>query len=149
MLRKKDAELTVGSAPIIFYMYEKVNARTEPAAAAQCIPRSRHSPCVVPFVQLFAALGSPKRRNPTAPTRQSWLHPCVRVTLVRLPLAPVATRAGVGSRDRVACFRSLVVGRWVTAAPGCVSCQCRRHVHFCNCLMVRTSCLSMDSECCT
>ena len=67
--------------------------------------------------------GSPKRRNPTAPTRQSRLHPCVRVTLVRLPLAPVATRAGVGSREREARFLSLAVGRWVTAAPGTESGQ--------------------------
>ena len=64
MLRKKDAELTGGSAPTIFYVFEKVNARVEPAAAAQCLPRPLHSPRVVPFVQLFAALGSPKRRNP-------------------------------------------------------------------------------------
>ena len=126
MLRKKDAELTVGSAPIIFYMYEKVNARTEPAAAAQCIPRSRHSPCVVPFVQLSVALGSPKRRNPTAPACQSWTHRCVRVALVRLPPLPAAIRAVVVSRDRVAHFRSLVVGRWVAAAPGCVLCRCGR-----------------------
>ena len=28
VLRKKDADLTEGSAPTIFYMYEKVNART-------------------------------------------------------------------------------------------------------------------------
>ena len=97
MLRKKDAELTGASAPTIFYVFEKVNARAEPAAAAQCLPRPLHSPRVVPFVQLFAALGSPKRRNPMAPTRQSWMRRCVRVALVRLPLAPVATRAGVGS----------------------------------------------------
>ena len=88
MLRKKDAELTDHSAPTIFYMFEKVSACAEPVAAAQFIPRSRHSPRVVPFVQLSAALGSRKRRNPMAPTHQSWLCRRVRVTLVWLPPRP-------------------------------------------------------------
>ena len=122
-LRKKDAELTDGSAPIIFYTIEKVNARAEPAAAAQSIPRSRHSPRVVPFVQLFVALGSPKRCNPMAPTHQTWTYRRVRFALVMLPPLPVPTRAGVGSREREARFRSLAVGRWVAVAPGTESCQ--------------------------
>ena len=101
VLRKKDAELTDGSAPTIFYTFEKVNARAEPAAAAHHIPRSPYSPRVVPFVQLFAALCSPKRRNPMAATHQSWVCSCVRVALVRLPPVPVTRHAGVGSRERV------------------------------------------------
>ena len=126
VLRKNEAESELHSAPTIFYIFEKVSARAHSAAAAQCIPRSPHSPRVVPFVQLSAAVGSPKRRNPVAPTHQSWTHPRVRVALVRLPPVPAAIRAGVGSRERVARFRSVAVGRWVAAAPGCVSCQCRR-----------------------
>ena len=120
---RMDAELTDGSAPIIFYTIEKVNARAEPAAAAQSIPRSRHSPRVVPFVQLFVALGSPKRCNPMAPTHQTWTYRRVRFALVMLPPLPVPTRAGVGSREREARFRSLAVGRWVAVAPGTESCQ--------------------------
>ena len=126
VVHENDEELTAGSASTIFYTFEKVNARAEPAAAAHHIPRSPYSPRVVPFVQLSVALGSPKRRNPTAPACQSWTHRCVRVALVRLPPLPAAIRAVVVSRDRVAHFRSLVVGRWVAAAPGCVLCRCGR-----------------------
>ena len=80
----------------------------------------------MPFVQLSAALGSPKRRNPMAPTHQIWMYPRVRVALVKLPSVPAAIRAVVVSRDRMAHFRSLVVGLWVAAAPDCVSCRCGR-----------------------
>ena len=126
MLRNNEAESEHHSAPTIFYMFEKVSACAEPVAAAQFIPRSRHSPRVVPFVQLSAALGSQKRRNPMAPTHQSWLCRRVRVTLVWLPPLPVPIHAGVGSREREVRFWSYVVRRWVAAAPGCVSCRCGR-----------------------
>ena len=88
VLRKNEAESELHSAPTIFYTFEKVSARALSLAAAQFIPRLPHSPRVVPFVQLFAALGSPKRRNPMAPTHQIWMHPRVRVALVRLPSVP-------------------------------------------------------------
>ena len=124
VLRKNEAESELHSAPTIFYIFEKVSARAHSAAAAQCIPRSPHSPRVVPFVQLSAAVGSPKRRNPVAPTHQSWTHPRVRVALVRLPPVPGPIHAGVGSRERVARFWSLAVGRLVAAAPGTVPREC-------------------------
>ena len=71
-----------------FHIKEEHDAFPLFAAAAQCIPRLRHSPRIVPFVQLSAALGSPKRRNPMAPTHQIWIMDVssrVRVALVRLP----------------------------------------------------------------
>ena len=126
VVHENDEELTAGSASTIFYTFEKVNARAEPAAAAHHIPRSRHSPRVVPFVQLSAALGSRKRRNPMAPTHQSWMCRRVRVALVWLPPLPVPIHAGVGSRECEVRFWSYVVRRWVAAAPGCVSCRCGR-----------------------
>ena len=122
-LRKKDAELTDGSAPTIFYTFEKVSARVQPSSAAHLIPRSPHPPCVVPFGQLSTALGSRKLRNPTESTHQTWLYPCVRVALVRFPPILIAFRAVAGSRVRAADFRSMVAIRTGVAAPGCVSCQ--------------------------
>ena len=96
VLCKNDAELTGGSAPINFYMFEKVSARAHPAPAAHHVPRSPHLTRAVPFVQLSAASGSLKLRNPMAHTRQSWAHACVGVVLVVFPPVPVAVRAGVG-----------------------------------------------------
>jgi hypothetical protein len=102
VLRKNDEELTDGSAPTILYTVKKVSASAQPAAAAPRILRSQHLTRVVLCVQLSVALGSLKLRNPLEPTRQSWMDSGVRVALVGLPPIPVAIRAGVGSRERVA-----------------------------------------------
>ena len=115
--------LTEGSAPTIFYTFEKMSARVQPSSAAHLIPRSPHSPCVVPFEQLSTALGSRKLRNPTKSTHQNWMYPCVRLALVRFPSILVAFRAVVGPRGRAADFRSMVAIRAGVSAPGCVSCQ--------------------------
>ena len=72
-------------------------------------------------------LGQPKAPQPHgAHTSDLDVSSRVRVALVKLPSVPAAIRAVVVSRDRMAHFRSLVVGRWVAAAPDCVSCRCGR-----------------------
>jgi len=101
------AQVRSSSTSTIFYTFKKVSARAQPAAAPPPIPRSQHLTRVVLFVQLSVALGSLKLRNPLEPTRESWMYSGIRVALVWLPPIPVAIRAGVGSRERVARFCSL------------------------------------------
>ena len=93
VLCKNEAESELHSAPINFYIFEKVSARAQPTPAAPHIPRSLHLTCAVPFVQASVALGSLKLRNPMEPRRERWLYPCVRVVLRVFPPPPVALRA--------------------------------------------------------
>ena len=117
------AQVRSSSTSTIFFTFKKVSARAQPAAAPPPIPRSQHLTRVVLFVQLSVALGRLKLRNPLEPTRESWMYSGVRVALVWLPPIPVAIRAGVGSRERVAHLLSVLVCRSGAAAPACVSCQ--------------------------
>jgi hypothetical protein len=124
VLRKNDEELTDGSAPTIFYKctVKKVSASAQPAAAgaAPRIPRSTALDACRAVWAAIGGLGEPEAPQPP-PGLDGFGRPCC--ARERLPPVPVAIRAGVGSRERVAHLLSVCARRSGVAAPACVLCQ--------------------------